>query len=145
VVLPADPADAFDDDDGTTHEANINALAAAGIVEGFGDGTYREGDPVRRDQMASFLLRTHDYISEVVLAEGDNAFTDDEPGNVHEAAINALEEAGVIQGTATPGVYNPSGNVRRDQMASFLIRLATLLATQGNFPVDAPVEPPPAP
>lgn len=136
-TLPADPPDAFTDDDGTEHEASINALAAAGIVEGFGDGTYREGDSVRRDQMASFLLRTHDYISDVVLASGDDAFDDDEPGNVHEAAINALEEAGVIQGTATPGIYDPSGDVRRDQMASFLIRLAELLATEGNFPVAA--------
>ncbi len=37
--------DAFDDDDGTTHETAINGLAAAGIVGGFADGTFRSGDP----------------------------------------------------------------------------------------------------
>jgi S-layer homology domain len=137
VALPDAAADHFDDDDGTTHEDNINRLFEAGIVEGFADGTYREGDPVRRDQMASFLLRTYDFISAQTLPPGDDAFTDDD-GNVHEAAIDALEEAGVIEGTASPGVYNPSGDVRRDQMASFLIRLAELLFAQGEFPLEAP-------
>ena len=137
VELPEGADDAFDDDDGTTHEENINKLFEAGIVEGFEDGTYREGDPVRRDQMASFLLRTYDYISAQTLPPGDDAFTDDD-GNVHEAAIDALQEAGVIEGTATPGIYNPSGDVRRDQMGSFLIRLAELLYGQGEFPLEAP-------
>ena len=136
VELPSAPADAFGDDDGTTHEADINALAAAGIVDGYDDGTYGPGDPVRRDQMASFLLRTHDYISDNTLPAGADAFDDDEPGNVHEAAINALAAAGVIEGTATPRVYDPSGNVRRDQMASFLTRLAGLLASEDDFPVN---------
>ena len=136
VELPTAPADAFGDDDGTTHEADINALAAAGIVEGYDDGTYGPGDPVRRDQMASFLLRTHDYISDNTLPAGTNAFDDDEPGNVHEAAINALAAAGVIEGTATPRIYDPSGIVRRDQMASFLTRLADLLASEDDFPVN---------
>jgi hypothetical protein len=86
--------------------------------------------------MASFLLRTHDFISDQTLPAGDNAFPDDEPDNVHEAAINALQEAGVIEGTdASPSLYDPSGSVRRDQMASFLMRLADLLAAEGNFPV----------
>jgi hypothetical protein len=137
VELPAATDDHFDDDDGTTHEDNINRLFEAGIIEGFPDGTYHPGDPVRRDQMASFLLRTYDFISEQELPPGDDAFTDDD-GNVHEAAINALQEAGVIQGTATPGIYDPDGNVRRDQMGSFLVRLAELLFDQGEFPAEDP-------
>jgi murein DD-endopeptidase MepM/ murein hydrolase activator NlpD len=40
------------------HAAEIEALAAAGVVEGFVDGTYRPRDGVRRDQMASYLART---------------------------------------------------------------------------------------
>ena len=40
--------DFFPDDDGNVHEDNINRLAAAGITEGFDDGTYGPrlpGDP----------------------------------------------------------------------------------------------------
>ena len=51
--------DYFDDDDGTTHEANINVLAANDVTLGCNSaGTkYCPYDPVRRDQMASFLGR----------------------------------------------------------------------------------------
>ena len=38
--LPADAPDAFPDDDGSTHEASIDKLAAAGIVQGGAGGTY---------------------------------------------------------------------------------------------------------
>ena len=131
--LPSDAPDAFQDDDGSTHEDNINKLVEAGIIEGLPDGTFGVNDPVRRDQMASLLARTYAYISGAELPEGEDAFTDDD-GNVHEDAINALAAAGVVQGTAVPGIYNPSGDVRRDQMASFLIRLAQLLASRGQLP-----------
>ena len=61
--------DFFGDDDGSVHEPNINALASVGIVEGFADGTYRPGNPVFRDQMASFVMRGYDWAVEVGLGE----------------------------------------------------------------------------
>src|SRR3546814_12515115 len=39
------------------HEANINAIADAGIAQGGADGSYGPGSPVNRSQMASFLIR----------------------------------------------------------------------------------------
>src|SRR3546814_11008072 len=39
------------------HEANINAIADAGIAQGGADGSYGPGSPVTRSQMASFLIR----------------------------------------------------------------------------------------
>ena len=59
--------DFFTDDDGTTHEANINKMAAAGITLGCdGSGTrYCPDDDVRRDQMASFIGRGLD-LTEIV-------------------------------------------------------------------------------
>ena len=44
-------------DIGGRFEADINAIAAAGITEGRGDGTFGPGEPVRRGQMAAFLVR----------------------------------------------------------------------------------------
>jgi hypothetical protein len=52
----ADGPDAFGDDDGTSHEANINRVVAEGIASGRSDGTFGPGATVRRDQMASFLV-----------------------------------------------------------------------------------------
>jgi hypothetical protein len=49
--------DAFDDDDGTAHEGNIDILAASGLVGGTGPRTYSPAGPVTRQQMAGFLMR----------------------------------------------------------------------------------------
>ncbi len=55
--VDASDADAFGDDDGTTHEAAINAISAAGITQGCRPGAYCPDQAVPRDQMASFLAR----------------------------------------------------------------------------------------
>ncbi|MTV27475.1 hypothetical protein FTX61_18955 [Nitriliruptoraceae bacterium ZYF776] len=64
---PATDLDVFGDDDGSVHEAAIDRLAALGIVQGFGDGSYRPSRDVLRDQMASFLARTLDAADELGL------------------------------------------------------------------------------
>ena len=58
----ASKADHFADDNGTTHEGNINKGAEVGITSGFADGTYGDGRFVTRDQMASFLARILDLL-----------------------------------------------------------------------------------
>jgi hypothetical protein len=56
--------DYFPDDDTSPLHREINTAAAAGIAGGYGDGTYRPGVTVLRDQMASFLARTLDLVVE---------------------------------------------------------------------------------
>jgi endonuclease/exonuclease/phosphatase family metal-dependent hydrolase len=65
--LPPGP-DAFDDDAGDTHEANIDAIAAVGIAGGVAPRAYAPNDPVRRGQMASFLARTADLLTAAAYA-----------------------------------------------------------------------------
>jgi poly-gamma-glutamate synthesis protein (capsule biosynthesis protein) len=55
--LPASSEDVFVDDDASIFESDIQALAAAGITRGCGNDTFCPNQPVRRDQMASFLAR----------------------------------------------------------------------------------------
>ncbi len=57
-TLPAGPADAFADDDGSTHESNIDLLAAVDIVSGIGGGNYAPTAAVSRAQMATFLANS---------------------------------------------------------------------------------------
>lgn len=70
--LSAPPAgtDAFPDDDGSVHEANINSIAGVGIVQGFDDGDYRPQNAVKRDQMASFVMRAFAWAESEGLGEG---------------------------------------------------------------------------
>lgn len=67
TVPPRTDADYFSDDDGSVHEENVDALADVGIVAGFADGTYGPGLSVKRDQMASFVMRAYDYAVEATL------------------------------------------------------------------------------
>lgn len=55
-ALPVGP-DAFQDDNGNSHEANINKAAQAGFATGVAPRQYRPNGAVRRDQMATFLSR----------------------------------------------------------------------------------------
>ncbi len=55
--LPPVADDFFGDDEGLSHEANINALAAAGVTTGCSAESYCPGDAVTRAQMASFIAR----------------------------------------------------------------------------------------
>ena len=55
--LPATAMDFFTDDEASTHEANINRLAAAGITSGCTPTTYCPKASVTREQMAAFLHR----------------------------------------------------------------------------------------
>ncbi|MDQ3500751.1 MAG: S-layer homology domain-containing protein, partial [Actinomycetota bacterium] len=57
LQLPASTFDYFGDDEGSIHEADINALAQAGITSGCTATTYCPGASVTREQMAAFLHR----------------------------------------------------------------------------------------
>ena len=55
--LPTTGTDYFTDDEGNTHEANINRLRASGITFGCGGSNYCPNGLVTRGQMAAFLYR----------------------------------------------------------------------------------------
>ncbi len=57
LSLPAASTDYFSDDNGTTFEHDINALAAAGITTGCSATSFCPTNPVTRGQMAAFLHR----------------------------------------------------------------------------------------
>ncbi|MGI8659214.1 MAG: S-layer homology domain-containing protein [Candidatus Limnocylindria bacterium] len=115
LKLPPTSVDYFDDDEGNQHENQINALAQAGVTGGCGVRRYCPDSPVKRDQMASFLVRAFKLPPTIV-----NFFSDDN-GNQHENQINALANSGITGGCATAR-YCPSGLVTRGQMAAFLHR-----------------------
>lgn len=55
--VAASATDAFTDDETSIHEADINAVAAAGIATGCGGSRYCPLGTVTRGQMAGFLER----------------------------------------------------------------------------------------
>lgn len=111
----------FVDDDGSTHEGYIEAIAAEGITLGCNppdNDRFCPDDPVSRGQMASFLDRARELVATVI-----DFFTDDD-GSTHEAAINRVAAAGITLGcdVADPARFCPGEAVSRAQMASFVGR-----------------------
>lgn len=128
-TLPSGPPDAFDDDDGTFHEPRINQLAAADVIDGFPDGTFRPNAKVTRGQMAKFIASAYAYITGEELPTPSQDFFDDDDGSTHELDINRIAAAEIVRGF-TDGTYRPNVNVRRDQMASFLLNLLIEVESQ---------------
>ena len=58
--LPTTSTDYFTDDEKSVHEANINALAKAGIAISCGTGIYCPNAPVLRGPLAAFMPRAVD-------------------------------------------------------------------------------------
>ena len=114
-ALPAATGDFFTDDEGLSHEDNINRLAQAGITFGCSETEFCPRGLVSRGQMASFL----DRALALPAASADH-FTDDD-GTAHEDAINRIAEAGITTGCAATR-FCPDGLVNRQQMAAFLYR-----------------------
>lgn len=119
----------FADDDFNRHEPNIGLIADAGITEGCSAvlrWLYCPDTDVRRDQMASFIVRAMN-----LPAATEDYFSDDN-GNTHEDAINALAEAGITTGCGD-GRYCPLEPIRRDHMAAFLARALDLADVAEDF------------
>lgn len=113
--LPPATKDYFRDDNGLTHEGDINRLAESGITGGCGEGLFCRTASVSRAQMAAFLVRALDLPS-----SSTDYFKDDDT-NTLESSINALAAAGLTGGCGA-GKYCPDASVSREQMAAFLTR-----------------------
>ena len=123
---PDDSSDSTDDDDtagpfpdvpgNSVHAANIARLAELAITTGDLDGNFGPTDLVTRGQFASMLARALSLDP----VDGQR-FTDVRPDNVHAANINAVAAAGITTGV-TDTTFEPDQFIRRDQLASMLIR-----------------------
>lgn len=122
----------FRDDDGNTHETNIDAIGLLGITKGcnppFNDDFCPDAT-VTRGQMAAFLVRAFGLIDD----GGRDWFTDDEE-SVFQDDINKLAAAGVTAGCNPPINDNfcPDDSVSRGAMAAFLVRSLGLMDNGGG-------------
>lgn len=119
----------FWDDDGSTHEADIEAIAAAGITKGCGDGRFCPKDPVTREQMAAFL---HRALKGQVPSGQPETFTDIS-SSTFTNDIAWLSATGITRGCGD-GKFCPRDPVTREQMAAFLRR-----ALEGSIPAGNPI------
>ena len=127
-ALPTTTTDFFTDDEDSSFESEINRLAASGITVGCTPTTYCPDASVRRDEMASFLVRA----IPLTIGDGRNYFRDD-AGSTHEADIDRLAAAGLTNGCNT-WQYCPAEPITRGQVAAQLHRVESPLTTALPFP-----------
>src|SRR5262249_22218499 len=98
----------------------IEALAAEGITGGCGGGNFCPTVPVRRDQMAVFLLKAEhgsSYVPPAVVGDVTSAPCPSQFGDW----IEQLASEGVTGGCGG-GNYCPSSPITRGQMTVFLTK-----------------------
>ena len=113
--LTAPSIDFFWDDTFSGHQSAINAIAAAKVSLGCGNGRFCPSSTVSRAEIATFLVRA------LGLPPASRDYFWDDNGSQHEGAINAIAAAGISSGCGG-GAYCPWGGLTRAEMANFLVR-----------------------
>lgn len=128
------------------HFANIQRLAAEGIISGTGSSSagacYNPSGAVSRAQMATFIKNAQDFINTTNVGPiAEDYFVDDD-SDTHENNINIIADEQIARGTGVDAnneaLYSPGANVSRAQMATFLANKLQVLVAAGT------TEPPPA-
>ncbi len=113
--VPRRTSHGFADVTGGPHQEAIASVSAAGIARGYDARRFGPGDPVTREQMASFLARA------MGLSPVRPAYRDVPPNGTHAGNVGAISQRGVTAGCRADH-YCPRDPVLRDQMTSFLHR-----------------------
>jgi hypothetical protein len=97
----------------------IEELALRGVVGGCGGGNYCPADPVTREQMSVFVLRTLDPTLTPPDCAAPNRFSDVPDTSPFCRFIEELARRGVVSGCGG-GAYCPADPVTREQMGVFI-------------------------
>lgn len=135
VELPEVGERAFDDSATSVHGDRLEQLAAVDVFRGTGHRTVEPAATITRAQLASVLARAVGFLEDRPLPPGPDAFRDDD-GSVHEAAIDAVAAAGLVQGTGD-GRFAPSGHLTRGAAASVVARVLARAVADGRLAVPA--------
>jgi len=98
----------------------VEALAAEGITGGCGGGNFCPTNPVRRDQMAAFLLKA-EHGSTYVPGPCSGDFADVPCPSLFADWVEQLADEGVTAGCGGAN-YCPAASNTRGQMAVFLTK-----------------------
>lgn len=111
---------------GTAHAFEIGWMAEQGISEGYPDGTFRPGAPVKRCDLAAFLYRQAGS-PHFEPTEADRAFFSDvDDGTPHAREIWWLASVGITEGWTSGGRhwFKPLESVARCDAMAMLRRAA---------------------
>lgn len=94
----------------------VHSATVAGIIQGYGDGTFGPGKPVTRGDMAIFLARAFKLTEEEALP-----FSDVPIRSTAYASIRKAIAFGIVEGYSD-NTFKPNEYVTRKQFSAFLAR-----------------------
>jgi lysophospholipase L1-like esterase len=116
IVIPTPVPTLFTDIAGHGLESYITKAAAAGIVGGYADGTFKPNQKLTRVQAATMIVRALDLKTDEVAPFGDITNYADQT----KADINAAYKYGITKGDN--GSFKPTAPVTRAQLALMIER-----------------------
>ncbi len=98
--------------------------AECGLVNGYGDGTFRPDKNIERQQMAVIMCRYIDILGYSLNLENEPMpFTDDgQIGEYAREAVERMQMAGIMTGREN-GIFSPEDSATRAETAVMLLRL----------------------
>ena len=106
------------------HAKDIKLAASAGIITGYGDGSFKPNAAISRQHMAIMLERAIDYLG---IPKGTSTITFKDNASIikdYRQAVAVGAQLGIIQGSN--GYFMPNKNATIGQAATFIHRLMTL-------------------
>lgn len=125
-------ASAFPDTEGHWAAADIDQLAARGIMSGLPDGRVYPERPITRAELVHLLTVASGLTDDMAsLFQVQTGFTDVTPGYWANGSIEIAWEMGWVSGRGQ-NRFVPEVLVRRDEMAAVLARMAELPPPTGD-------------
>ena len=114
------PGKTFDDTFNSNNVAAIEGLAARGILDGYGDGTFRPDNTMTRAEFAATVVRALGLTPAAV-----DVFTDVAPDDWHAKYVGTAFTYSIVKGVGND-LFNPDGTISRQEAAVMVARAAKL-------------------
>jgi hypothetical protein len=146
---PAECGSFTDVEPGDTFYEYIRCLSCKGVITGYPDGTFKEGNLITRGQIAKVVSNAAGFSED----PGEQIYADVPPGSTYYAFINRLTHRGIVSGypcptrpgggdecnPENPGLYKPGENATRGQLAKIVSNAAGFSeAVSGQHYADVP-------
>lgn len=111
----------------STNSAYIEWAYKKGIIQGTGNGKFEADRAVTREEMAAILVNYAKATGYALPSTREAAIYTDASGigSTYEAAVKALQQAGILMGS-TGNRFNPKGSTTRAEAANMLFRYIKL-------------------
>ena len=113
----------FSDLEGSDSANDIEVMRLYGIVDGYGDATFRPEQTLTRAEMCALLVKALRY---PVFEEGTSMFSDVEAASWYAPYVNTMSRLGLVEGDGD-GKFRPTDTVTHEEYLVLLGRIAQWL------------------